>query len=78
MKGTLTGDRIMSEQRLMDLEIKVSYQDSTIESLHEVVYDQQKTIDKLLLALNKLGQRLDAFQESDGLAAPGDERPPHY
>ncbi|HEX7674111.1 MAG TPA: SlyX family protein [Bdellovibrio sp.] len=67
----------MLEQRLTDIEIKVAHQDHVIEELHQVIYEQQKTIDKLQSTLTIISKRI---QEAlgDGTEIRGHEKPPHY
>ncbi len=62
------------DQRLIEIEIKVSHQDVLLEELHNVIYRQQETIDALELKVKKLLQRAgEEFGE-----APVSEKPPHY
>ncbi|WP_413574643.1 SlyX family protein [Bdellovibrio sp. HCB290] len=67
----------VDESRIVNLEIKVSHQDVVIEELHQVIYEQQKTIDKLETLLSGLNKRLqDAL--GDDAEIRGHEKPPHY
>lgn len=65
------------EQRIIDLEIKASFAEDTVEQLNQVVTRQQAQIDRLVRELVDLRERAAA-------AAPGapgtlrDELPPHY
>ncbi len=68
----------MDESRLVNLEIKISHQDQVIEELHQVVYEQQKTIEKLEVLLNGLTSRLKEALEGEGSEIRGNEKPPHY
>lgn len=69
---------IMNQQdRLTDLEIRLTHQDDTIDQLNRVIADQQQRLTRLELAL----QRLAAEQQDlkDGLAPDiVDQPPPHY
>ena len=66
------------ENRIIELETKVSYQDHTIQELNEVVIRQQQQIDELEKNVNKLSAHLKAQNPSD-LARPEEEAPPpHY
>jgi SlyX protein len=66
-----------TEQRLMDLEIKLSFTEDLLDSLNQIVIRQQQQIDLLLGEVSQLRR-----QEPDG--GPGgfrslrDELPPHY
>jgi SlyX protein len=66
------------ENRIIELETKVSYQDHTIQELNEVVIQQQQQIDQLEKNVNKILEHLKALNPSD-LARPEEEAPPpHY
>lgn len=68
----------MIEQRLIDIETKIAHQDFLIEELNQVIYEQQKTIDKLELTLTSLATRFkDAMGGENDIRGP-DEKPPHY
>ncbi|MCA9406450.1 MAG: SlyX family protein [Candidatus Omnitrophica bacterium] len=64
------------EERIIELEKKVSFQDNTIEELNQVVIEQQKKIDQLQREL----QRLKEFVTSGDLVRKleDEEPPPHY
>ncbi|WP_413584268.1 SlyX family protein [Bdellovibrio sp. HCB274] len=68
----------MDESRIVNLEIKVSHQDVVIEELHQVIYEQQKTIDKLETLLSGLTKRLQDVLGSEDAEIRGHEKPPHY
>ena len=66
------------ENRIIELETKISYQDHTVQELNEVVTEQQRQIDQLEKNVNKLSEHLKAQNPSD-LARPEEEAPPpHY
>lgn len=67
----------MSEQRFIDLETKIAHQEFLIEELNQVLYQQQKTIDKLEATLVTLTKRLEGLGDGDDVRGPG-EKPPHY
>lgn len=68
----------MIEQRLIDIETKIAHQDFLIEELNQVIYEQQKTIDKLENSLTTLAKRFkDALAAENDIRGP-DEKPPHY
>ncbi len=70
----------MSEQlenRVMDLEIRLTYQESILQELNEVVVKQQDQIDLLLAELTRQKEQLDNGAE---FVRPNAEEtpPPHY
>ncbi|WP_119964227.1 SlyX family protein [Simplicispira lacusdiani] len=66
-----------ADERLTELEIKVSYQEDLLEQLNLTVYRQQQQIDRLVQEIAHLRQQMP----EPGGAAPRnlrDEIPPHY
>jgi len=68
-----------TEERLIDLEIKITRQDDLLDALNTVVYRQQEKISELealCLALATRMRELAVSANQRGVAL--DERPPHY
>ncbi len=65
------------EQRMMVLEEKLEYQDYTIEKLNDVVFAQQKQLDKMEVYLHRLRDMLQVSYE-DVEQRMKREVPPHY
>ena len=63
-------------ERIEALEVRLAYQDETIETLNQTVTAQWKQIDALTRQLAALSERLDQAETSAG--APANERQPHY
>ncbi len=69
----------MDEERWIDIETKIAFQERTIKELNDVVYEQQKQIDKLNDVSNDLADKIrELFETSTGIKAPANEKPPHY
>ncbi|AZZ36928.1 hypothetical protein CIK05_09035 [Bdellovibrio sp. qaytius] len=66
-----------SEQRLVDLETKIAFQDQIIEDLNTVVIGQQKQIDQLEESFALFKAQAHAVQSGDNEIRPH-EKPPHY
>jgi SlyX protein len=64
-----------TDERLVELEIKVTRQDDLLEVLNQTVYRQQKRIDELEALCTALARHLKDIREG---AAPLSEKPPHY
>lgn len=67
----------MSDERLNEIEFKVSHQDILLEELNKIVTQHEETIKRLEAALKAMVKRLAAG--IDGVpVGPGNEKPPHY
>ncbi|MBR0795486.1 SlyX family protein [Bradyrhizobium jicamae] len=63
-------------ERIDALEVRLTYQDETIETLNQTITAQWKQIDALTRQVAELRERLqDAERHAPGAAS---ERPPHY
>lgn len=62
--------------RIETLEVRIAYQDQTIEALNSTITDQWKRIDDLARQIVRLSDRLEQA-EASGQPAPS-EKPPHY
>jgi len=69
----------MNTERLTTIEIKIAYQEDTIQALNDVIYQQQQQIDQLEKTSKVLIERMRDLSESLATTAGAtDERPPHY
>jgi SlyX protein len=66
-----------TENRMIELEIKASYTEDTLDRLNAVVVRQQKQIDSLLRELAEL-KRQGPGSDSVAPLSLRDELPPHY
>ncbi|SDS72419.1 SlyX protein [Halopseudomonas xinjiangensis] len=65
------------EQRLVDLEARLAFQDDTIQTLNDMVSRQQLELDKLNRALELLARRQADIAASIPMDSE-DAPPPHY
>ena len=66
------------ENRIIELETRLSYQDHVIQELNEVVVHQQDQIDSLIRDSRRMRDHLKE-QNQSGIARPEEEAPPpHY
>jgi SlyX protein len=68
---------MMLEDRVMDLESRLAFQDDTIQALNNVLVAQQRSLDRMHLQMaalikrqEEMGGQFEAFEE--------DAPPPHY
>jgi SlyX protein len=66
------------EQRLIDLEIKASFAEDTLDRLNEVIVRQQSQIDRLLHELAALKEYGSASGNVPATRNLRDELPPHF
>ena len=62
--------------RIDTLEVRIAYQDETIETLNGTITEQWKRIDDLTRQMARLGDRLEQAENRE--PAPASEKPPHY
>lgn len=67
-----------TDERLTELEIKASYADDLLDTLNQMVANQQEQIDLLLREVARLRQRGEPEAAAPGTRDPRDDLPPHY
>jgi SlyX protein len=65
------------DDRLVDLEVRSSYADDLLERLNDVIVQQQRQIDLLILEVTRLKAQ-GAGAEAPAARSLRDELPPHY
>lgn len=69
----------MSEERLVEIETKIAFQEQTIKDLNDVLCKQQQEIERLGSICDALVKRVKELSEvTPGIDAPANEKPPHY
>jgi SlyX protein len=63
-------------ERIDALEMRIAYQDETIETLNQTITAQWTEIDRLTRQVAELKERLQDAESN--MPAPANERPPHY
>jgi len=63
-------------ERIDALEMRLTFQDETIETLNRTITEQWKQIDAMTRQLAELKERLQDAENN--AAGPVNERPPHY
>lgn len=66
------------EQRLIEIEIKLCRQEDMVESLNQVICQQQKKISQLEILCAALARQFNQPQDAGGGLNLDNERPPHY
>lgn len=70
----------MSEQRMIELESRIAFQEHSISELQELVATQQKQLYDMEEALKVMARRISQIStgSSSESATGDDEKPPHY
>ncbi len=67
----------MTEDRITNLEIKLSFTEDLIEQVNQTVYKQQQQIEFLYRELKSIKEQAGSADRPGGIN-PKDEIPPHY
>ena len=66
------------QTRIDTLETRDAYREDTLAQLSELIYRQQKQIDRLEHLLETLEQKVKGLASGESSPLPDNERPPHY
>lgn len=66
------------QQQIEQLQMKVAYQEDTIETLSHALADQQKQLDQMAFQLRHVVEKLKQVQPSNVADASQEPPPPHY
>jgi SlyX protein len=67
-----------TEDRFIDIEIKLAYAEDMVDSLSQRIHEQQRQIDKLEQMCAILLQQVRNAAQNNGGGQLPHERPPHY
>ncbi|WP_447751891.1 SlyX family protein [Pseudomonas nicosulfuronedens] len=65
------------ETRVTDLESRLAFQDDALQTLSDVVYEQERVIERQRLQMQALLRRLEDLQGQVGVSED-EAPPPHY
>ena len=66
------------QQRLEELELKVTFQDDLIEKLNQALIKQQDDVRLLTKMIEKMSHEMQDLQESNVVEQKFESPPPHY
>lgn len=69
---------IVLEEKLMDLEIRLTHQEDHILSLDKIIYEQDKLLTALLEKVKQMDEKLKSTGENNILSSDEETPPPHY
>lgn len=67
-----------TEDRLVDIEIKIARQEDLVDTLNKTVYAQQRKIDELETLCAALARHLREVRQAASEGSSANEKPPHY
>lgn len=68
----------MNDERIIELEIKVAYQEDLVQELNKVISKQQDQIDRLNATCKLLNEKISSISLGLDSAPSSEELPPHY
>jgi SlyX protein len=68
----------MDEQRLIDLEVRIAFQDDLIQSLNAEVFQATQKIERMEVELRQLREALEVLQVALGPDVRQEAPPPHW
>lgn len=68
----------MMEERIVELETRLAFQEEVIHHLNQTVSDQQRQVDTLMQTVEMLKQRLQSLSPSPVGSGEPEPPPPHY
>ncbi|MCW9047637.1 MAG: SlyX family protein [Gammaproteobacteria bacterium] len=66
------------QEKIVDLEIRLTHQEDHILSLDKIVYEQDKLLSVLLEKVKQMDEKLKSSGENNILSADEETPPPHY
>ena len=66
------------EERIAELEVRQAFQDDTIQTLNDIIVEQQKALDRCAAQIRLLAERQAEMQTAGGGGLPDEAPPPHY
>ena len=68
----------MIEERLVNIETKISLQEDLVEELNKTIYQQQQKLERLEAICESLVRHMESLEEAGNVNRTANEKPPHY
>lgn len=68
----------MCDERLIEIETRIAFQEDLLQDLNQTIYEQQRKIERLEAICDSLIGHVRELSESVAERGPVNERPPHY
>ncbi len=72
------GKLSLLEDKIIDLEIRLTHQEDHIQSLDKTIYEQDQLLSALLEKVKQLDEKVKTSGENNILSADEEAPPPHY
>ena len=66
------------QEKLIDLEIRITHQEDHIHSLDKIIYEQDQLLSALTSKIKLMDTKLQGMGEENILSSEDDIPPPHY
>ena len=66
------------QEKLIDLEIRITHQEDHIHSLDKIIYEQDQLLSALTSKIKQMDTKLQGMGEENILSSEEDTPPPHY
>ena len=66
------------EEKIIDLEIRLTHQEEHIQSLDKIIYEQDKLLSALVEKVKQMDEKLKSTGENNILSSDEETPPPHY
>lgn len=67
-----------TEDRLVEIEVKLARQEDLVDTLNKTVYRQQNKLDELEALCTALARHVKDMRDALSERSPAHEKPPHY
>lgn len=71
-------NQVLDQNRVIELETKIAFQEQMIEELNQALIQQQFALDKLQLQVRHLAEKLQGMAGSNVASRSEETPPPHY
>jgi len=72
-------NNVMQNDRLIEIEMKLAYQEDLLQSLNDIIVEQRKLLDLLELRMKKFTEQINNGRENIQFSETAEEElPPHY
>lgn len=66
------------QEKIIDLEIRLTHQEDHIQALDKIVYEQDQLLNALLEKVKQMDEKIKSNGENNILSAQDETPPPHY